>query len=138
MDIRVTLVDGKMHSVDSKEIAFVVAGRKAFMQAVTDASPIILEPMVNLEVTVPAAAMGDISGDLATRRAQIHDAQADEVGNMIIQAKVPLAELEDYASRLNSLTAGEGRWAIQFSHYEPTTEKTQQALMAQYKAAADD
>ncbi|MEN9424766.1 MAG: hypothetical protein RL122_2149, partial [Pseudomonadota bacterium] len=65
------------------------------------------------------------------------DAQADETGNMIIQAKVPLAELEDYASRLNSLTAGEGSWAIQFSHYEPTTEKTQQALMAQYKATED-
>ena len=133
MDIRVTLLDGKMHSVDSKEIAFVVAGRKAFIQAVAEANPIILEPLVDLEVTVPAAAMGDISGDLATRRAQIHDAQADAAGNMIIQAKVPLAELDDYASRLNSLTGGEGSWAIQFSHYEPTTEKTQQALMAQHK-----
>lgn len=138
MDIRVTLVDGKMHSVDSKEIAFVVAGRKAFMQAVAEANPIILEPVVDLEVTVPADAMGDISGDLATRRAQIRDALADASGNMIIQAKVPLAELEDYASRLNSLTGGEGSWAIQFSHYEPTTEKTQQALTANYKAAADD
>ncbi|MGB3917507.1 MAG: elongation factor G [Thiothrix litoralis] len=138
MDLRVTLLDGKMHSVDSKEIAFVVAGRKAFMQAVAEARPIILEPVVDLEVTVPAAAMGDISGDLATRRAQIHHAQADETGvNMVIQAKVPLAELEDYASRLNSLTAGEGSWAIQFSHYEPTTAKTQQVLMAQYKAADD-
>lgn len=138
MDIRVTLLDGKMHSVDSKEIAFVMAGRKAFMQAVAEASPIILEPVVDLEVTVPAVAMGDISGDLATRRAQIHDAQADASGsNMIIQAKVPLAELEDYASRLNSLTGGEGSWAIQFSHYEPTTDKTQQELMAQYKAVDD-
>ncbi|MEB4591978.1 elongation factor G [Candidatus Thiothrix sp. Deng01] len=138
MDIRVTLVDGKMHSVDSKEVAFVAAGRKAFMQAIAEANPIILEPVVNLEVTVPAAVMGDVSGDLATRRAQIHDAQADESGgNMVIQAKVPLAELEDYASRLNSLTGGEGGWAIQFSHYEPATDKTQQELMAQYKAADD-
>ncbi|HRJ54191.1 MAG TPA: elongation factor G [Candidatus Thiothrix moscowensis] len=134
MDIRVTLLDGKMHSVDSKEIAFVTAGRKAFMQAIAEANPIILEPVVDLEVTVPAVAMGDISGDLATRRAQIHDTQADLSGNMVIQAKVPLVELTDYASRLNSLTGGEGSWAIQFSHYEPVTEKTQQELMAQYKA----
>ncbi|MEZ5452455.1 MAG: elongation factor G [Thiothrix sp.] len=137
MDIRVTLLDGKMHSVDSKEIAFVVAGRKAFMQAVAEAKPVILEPVVDLEVTVPAVAMGDISGDLAVRRAQIHDAQADESGNMVIQAKVPLAELNDYATRLNSLTGGEGSWAIQFSHYEPATEKTQQELMSQFKAADD-
>ncbi len=137
MDIRVTLLDGKMHSVDSKEIAFVVAGRKAFMQAVAQANPIILEPVVDLDVTVPATAMGDISGDLATRRAQIHDTQTDVSGKMIIQAKVPLAELENYASRLNSLTGGDGSWAIQFSHYEPTTEKTQQELTAQYKAVDD-
>ncbi|EIJ36907.1 elongation factor G [Thiothrix nivea] len=137
MDLRVTLLDGKMHSVDSKEIAFVVAGRKAFMQAIAEAKPVILEPVVDLEVTVPAAAMGDISGDLAVRRAQIHDAQADESGNMVIQAKVPLAELNDYATRLNSLTGGEGSWAIQFSHYEPATEKTQQELMSQFKAADD-
>lgn len=137
MDIRVTLLDGKMHSVDSKEIAFVVAGRKAFMQAVADAAPIILEPVVDLEVTTPASAMGDISGDLATRRAQIHDAQADEAGNMIIRAKVPLAELEDYATRLNALTGGEASWAIQFSHYDPTTEKTRLALMAQHESVDD-
>lgn len=137
MDIRVTLLDGKMHSVDSKEIAFVMAGRKAFMQAVADANPIILEPVVDLEVTVPATAMGDISGDLATRRAQIHDTQADVAGNMVIQAKVPLAELSDYASRLNSLTGGEGSWALQFSHYEQTTDKTQQELRAQYQAVDD-
>lgn len=137
MDLRVTLVDGKTHSVDSKEIAFVVAGRKAFMQAIAQAKPIILEPVVDLEVMVPATAMGDISGDLATRRAQIHDTQTDITGKMVIQAKVPLAELEDYASRLNSLTGGEGSWAIQFSHYEPTTERTQQELTALYKVADD-
>ena len=136
-DIRVTLTDGKTHSVDSKEIAFVAAGRKAFLDAVEDAGAIVLEPIVDLEVSLPASAMGDISGDLASRRAQINDTQTANNGDLVISAQVPLAELDDYSSRLKSMTGGEGGWSIQFSHYEPTTAKTQQELVTAYRKSQE-
>lgn len=137
-DLRVTVLDGKHHSVDSKEVAFVAAGRKAFLEAVDQAGPVVLEPMVNLEVSAPAASAGGISGDLAARRARISGTDTGPNGEVILRAQAPLGELQDYASRLKSLTGGQGTWAIEFSHYEPTPPKLQQELAARHKRAADD
>ena len=127
-DVRVIVTDGKHHSVDSKEIAFVIAGRKAFLDALAKAKPIVLEPLVNLEVTVPADKMGDVSGDLAARRARVSNTVHGADGKVTVAAQVPLAELEDYAARLKSLTGGEGLWSIQFSHYEPAPPRVQDKL----------
>ncbi len=131
-DVRVIVTDGKHHSVDSKEIAFVIAGRKAFLDAITKAAPIVLEPVVDLEVSAPEAAMGDISGDLASRRARINNSTAGPGGQMTVSAQVPLGELDDYASRIKSLTGGEGGWSIAFSHYEPAPPKLHKALVERH------
>ncbi len=103
-DIRVVLQDGKHHPVDSKEVAFVSAGRKAFLDAVQKASPIVLEPVVRLEITAPASSIGDITGDLATKRARINGNNALPGGLATLTALVPLAEISDYQSRLKALT----------------------------------
>ncbi len=126
-DVRVAVTDGKHHSVDSKEIAFVIAGRKAFLDALSKAGPILLEPLVDLEVTMPVASMGDVSGDLAVRRARVTHTEHHADGSVAIAAQVPLAELEDYAVRLKSITGGEGAWRIQFSHYDAAPERVQRA-----------
>ncbi len=127
-DVRVTVYDGKHHPVDSKEVAFVAAGRKAFLDALQKASPIVLEPIVRVEISAPAAAIGDITGDLATKRARIsgNDSLGIEVAR--VMALVPLAELTDYQSRLKSLTGGEGAYTMDFSHYEPVPARRQQEL----------
>ncbi|HSI57376.1 MAG TPA: elongation factor G [Ideonella sp.] len=137
VDVKVTVHDGKHHSVDSKEIAFVTAGRKATINAVLEARPIVLEPIVDVEITAPAAATGDITGDLAARRAQVAGTDAQLAGQMCVRAKAPLAELSTYQSRLNALTSGQGRYTLAFSHHEPVPPNTQQQLMGQHKLAED-
>ncbi len=127
-DVRVTVTDGKHHAVDSKEIAFVVAGRKAFLDALANAEPILLEPVVDLEVTVPSDKMGDISGDLAARRARLNNTVHGSDGTVTVIAQAPLAELADYATRLKSITGGEGQWTIQLSGYEPAPPRVQTEL----------
>jgi elongation factor G len=127
-DVRVTVVDGKHHPVDSKEVAFLVAGRKAFLDAVRKAHPILLEPMVDLEVTAPSDKMGDISGDLASRRARLNNTLHSADGKVTVMALAPLAELADYATRLKSMTGGEGQWSIQLSGYEPAPARVQEEL----------
>ncbi|ADE16613.1 small GTP-binding protein [Nitrosococcus halophilus Nc 4] len=133
-DLRVTVTDGKYHPVDSKEIAFIIAGRKAFLDAVIKAAPIVLEPLVNLEVAAPNSNMGDITGDLAARRARINQTTPHADGQVVIIAQAPLAELSDYASRLKSLTGGAGAYSMEFSHYEPTLANAQKELVARYRA----
>ncbi len=136
-DVRVTVYDGKTHTVDSKEIAFSIAGRKAFLDAVTKAHPIVLEPFVTVEINMPGASMGDITGDLSARRGRIHD--TDSRGDFIlIRGQVPLAELDDYASKLKSMTGGSGSFAMQFSHYEQVPATIQQKLAAAYRPAAEE
>jgi len=138
VDVRVTVYDGKHHSVDSKEIAFVTAGRKAFMAAVREARPIVLEPVVSVEIAAPDAAIGDIAGDLSARRGQVSGTRNGSPGTMVIEARAPLSELAGYQSRLNALTAGQGRYAIAFSHYEPVPLPVQQQLVAQSGLRDDD
>lgn len=132
-DVRVTVYDGKHHPVDSKEIAFVAAGRKAFLEAVAKARPQVLEPIVDLDVHVPEQHMGDISGGLASKRARIHGTDAARGGEIVVKAQVPLSELEGYAAELKSVTAGRGRYALDFSHYEPVPAQVQKKLVEAYK-----
>ncbi len=133
VDVKVELVDGKTHPVDSKDIAFQIAGRGAFKEAFMKAKPVLLEPIVTLEVTLPADNVGDIQGDLASRRGR---PQGQEVlpGNMaLIRGQVPLAELADYNSRLSSITGGQGSYAMEFSHYEAVPGNIQKQLVEQHK-----
>ncbi|KRG68011.1 elongation factor G [Pseudoxanthomonas dokdonensis] len=136
-DVRVTVRDGKHHPVDSKEVAFVVAGRKAFLEAIAKARPQLLEPIVDLEVRVPEAQVGDITGGLAARRARINGTDSER-GDIVVRAQVPLSELDGYATEIKSISAGRGSYAIEFSHYEPVPAAVQQRLTSQYRPRADD
>ncbi|GAL28271.1 translation elongation factor G-related protein [Vibrio variabilis] len=118
-DIEVTVFDGKYHSVDSKEIAFVIAGKKAFLQAVEAAGPIVLEPIVDLSLEIPTQCVGDVSGDLSANRGLIVGSEQGIYGSTILVAKSPINELQDYSRRLKALTGGEGRFSMTLSHYEP-------------------
>jgi elongation factor G len=133
VDLKVTVYDGKHHTVDSKEIAFVTAGKKALQAAVQAARPCVLEPIVNVAISAPEQFMGDITGDLASRRGQVSGTQSASVGALTVIAQAPLSELASYQSRLNSLTGGQGGYTIEFSHYEPVPPNVQQQLASQYK-----
>ena len=137
-DVRVIVHDGKSHSVDSKDIAFYTAGRKATIEAIRAATPIILEPVVEIEILAPDEAVGDLAGDLSSKRGQVTGTQPRGAGSMAIGGKVPLAELDDYQGRLKSLTGGQGSYSISFSHYAPVPASTQQQLASQFKMVALD
>ena len=132
-DLRVTVYDGKSHPVDSKEVAFVSAGRKAFIDALSRARPLILEPVVNLDATVPDAHIGDVAGDLGGRRAHLRGTELVRPGVSRIAAQVPLSELENFPARLKSLTSGEGSYSLEFNHYEPAPGPLQQKLAAAHQ-----
>jgi elongation factor G len=138
VDVKVIVYDGKHHSVDSKEIAFITAGRKAFMAAVRAARPIVIEPIVDIEISAPGAATGDITGDLSSRRGQVGGTHNGSAGTMIIRGQAPLAELAGYQSRLNAMTAGQGRYTLALSHYEAVPPAVQQQLVSQYQAHDED
>jgi elongation factor G len=137
-DVRVIVYDGKSHSVDSKDIAFATAGRKAFVDAVLKAKPIVLEPIVKVEINAPETAMGDITGDLSSKRGQVSGTQAHPGGSMTVAGQVPLSELNNYQARLNGLTGGQGRYTIELSHYEAVPPTIQQQLMSQFKVRDDE
>ena len=137
-DVRVTVYDGKHHSVDSKEVAFVSAGKKAFVDAVSKAAPIVLEPIVDIQVTVPQANMGDIAGDLSSKRGRINGTEAMNAGMVTVSGQAPLAELGSYQSELKSVTGGTGSFAMELSHYDPVPSNIQQQLVAEFKPAADE
>ncbi len=138
VDVRVIVYDGKHHSVDSKEIAFVTAGRKAFMAAIRAARPTVLEPLVHIEIAVPDAAVGDISGDLASRRGLVNGTRNGAPGTMIVRGLVPLAELSAYQSRLNAMTSGQGRYSIELSHFEAVPPAVQQELVGRHVVRDDE
>jgi elongation factor G len=138
VDVKVTVHDGKHHSVDSKEIAFVTAARKAFLLAIRDARPIVLEPVVNVEITAPDGAMGDITGDLSSRRGLVSGTANAAAGSMTIKGQAPLSELAGYQSRLNAMTQGQGRYTIELSHYEAVPPTVQQQLTSAHKVRDDD
>jgi elongation factor G len=132
-DVRVTVYDGKHHPVDSKEVAFVAAGKKAFTDAINKAGPIVLEPIAHVEVTAPANSMGDISGHLAGIRGRING-NATMPGNKVrILAEVPVSELGDYQTVLKSLTGGEGAFTMSFDHYSTVPPGIQKDLEQEFK-----
>ncbi|MEW8624188.1 MAG: elongation factor G [Candidatus Thiodiazotropha sp.] len=133
-DIRVTVYDGKFHSVDSKEIAFVTAGKKAFLEAVDNAGPVILEPIVNISITTSDNFMGDLTGDLAGRRGQISGTETGRNNTLVIKGQAPLAELEGYSTQLKAITGGEGSYTIEFSHYEAVPPNIQKQLSSAKQA----
>ncbi len=137
-DIRVVVYDGKHHPVDSKEVAFIAAGKKAFLDAVGKARPQVLEPIADLEVTAPEQHMGDISGGLSSKRARINGTDTLRGGEIVVKAQVPMSELEGYAAELKSVTAGRGRYALEFSHYEPVPAQVQQKLVEAWKPHHDE
>ena len=137
-DVRVTVYDGKHHSVDSKEVAFVAAGKKAFVDAVNKAAPIVLEPIVDIEVTVPQTNMGDIAGDLSSKRGRISGTEAMSAGMVVVSGQAPLAELGNYQSELKSVTGGAGSFSMELSHYDPVPVNIQHQLVAEFKPAADE
>jgi elongation factor G len=138
VDVKVTVYDGKHHSVDSKEIAFVTAGRKAFLAAVREARPIVLEPIVDIEITAPDGSLGDITGDLSARRGIVTGTANAAAGLMRVRGQAPLSELAGYQMRLNALTSGQGQYTISMSHYEAVPPAVQQELVSAYKGAEED
>ncbi|MBS0380864.1 MAG: elongation factor G [Proteobacteria bacterium] len=137
-DVRVVVYDGKYHPVDSKEVAFVSAGKKAFLDAVAKARPIVLEPIVNLDVNVPEQYMGDVTGGLASKRARISGTDSLRGGVLVVKAQAPLAEVVDYQTELRSLTGGEGRFAMELSHYDPVPPQVQKQLTDAWKPKVEE
>lgn len=137
VDVKVRLYDGKMHEVDSSDMAFQIAGMQAFKNGAPKAKPVILEPIVNVEVTVPDSYMGDVIGDLNSKRGRISG--MDPIGNGLqcIKAQVPLAEMQRYAIDLRSITQGRGSFIMEFDHYEETPPMVAEQVIAEAKAAAE-
>jgi elongation factor G len=137
-DIKCSITDGKHHPVDSKEVAFRTAGKYAFIDAIQKAKPTLLEPIVNLEITIPANYMGDIASDLSGRRGRIMG-QDMLPGNMcVIKAQAPLAEVMQYNSQLRSVTGGQGSYSMELSHYEPVPGLVQQQIVANAAKAKEE
>ncbi len=137
-DVRVCVTDGKHHPVDSKEVAFRAAGKFAFKEAVLKARPVLLEPIVNMEVTAPEDKMGTITGDLSGKRGRIQGTDVLPGGMAQIRATAPLAEVMQYQSQLKSVTGGQGSFAMEFSHYEPVPPQVQQQIASQYKPKVEE
>ena len=137
-DIRVTVYDGKYHTVDSKEVAFVSAGKKSFIEAVKKARPVVLEPVVNISIVTPNQNLGDITADLSVRRGRITDTVALSGGMTNIRGQVPLGEISSYQSQLKSITGGIGSFSIEFSHYDPVPGRKQQELITEFHPKEDE
>jgi len=131
-DIKVSVYDGKHHPVDSKEVAFRAAGKGAFIDAMQKAKPVLLEPIVNVEVTVPAENVGDITGDLSSKRGRVIGQEMLPGNFIVIKAQVPLAEVSQYTGQLKSVTGGRGSYSMSLSHYEVVPPNVQQQIVAQY------
>lgn len=137
-DIRVIVYDGKTHPVDGKEVAFVTAGRKATIAAIQAARPIILEPIVSIEITVDESSVGDIAGDLSGRRGHVTGTTPSRQGTATITGEVPLAEISDYASRLKSMTGGQGIYTLEFARYAQVPPQVQQKLAEGHSLREDE
>ena len=137
-DVRVIVHDGKHHAVDSKEIAFVTAGKRAFQAAIREAKPVVLEPIAQVQIAAPESAMGAITGDLSARRGMVSGTDSGKLGTLTVNGQAPMAELADYQTRLNAMTAGQGRYSLALSHYEVVPPGVQQQLMGQHKVQDED
>jgi elongation factor G len=137
-DLRVAVYDGKTHPVDSKEVAFISAGRRACLEAIKNAGPIVLEPIVRLQVTVPIDSLGAVTGHLSSRRGRMLGSNSLAGQRIQIDAEAPLSELQDYANQLKAMTGGSGAWAMRLDRYEPVPAKVQQELMSAARAEDSD
>ena len=137
-DVRVIVHDGKHHAVDSKEIAFVTAGKRAFQAAIRQAKPVVLEPIAQVQIAAPESAMGAITGDLSARRGMVSGTDSGQLGQLTVNGQAPMAELADYQTRLNAMTAGQGRYSLALSHYEVVPPGVQQQLMGQHQVQDED
>ncbi len=137
-DIQVSVYDGKYHSVDSKEVAFVAAGKKAFLDAISKAKPIILEPIVDITIETPSANVGDVTGDISSKGGRINGTDTGANGRVQISGQVPLSALNNYQPSLKSMTGGEGSYTIKFSHYEAVPAAVQKQLTSAFQIHQDD
>jgi len=135
--VKVEVYDGKYHAVDSKEVAFIKAGKRAFIEACRNAKPALLEPFVEVEVTAPSEYMGDITGDLSTKRGRVQDSLVDGE-SCTVRAVAPLGMLQNYANELKSMTHGAGSYVMDYSHDERTPPNVQAEVIAAYDPHADD
>ena len=138
VDVRAVIVDGKEHPVDSKDVAFQKCAREVFRQAFMEASPILLEPIVNLEVIVPEEFTGDVMGDISARRGRIQGMEPVGKNLQKIIAQVPMAELYKYSTTLRSMTQGRGWFTQEFSHYEPVPKEIAEKIIAESKEQKED
>lgn len=137
VDIKVALYDGSFHNVDSSEAAFKIAASKAFNLAFKDAKPVLLEPVVNIEVTIPSEFMGEITGNLSSRRGRVQG--ADSYGDLqVVQASIPMVEVKNYETELKSMTSGRGSYTMELSHYDIVPSHLTQSIIAQAKKGAEN
>ena len=138
VDIKVRCIDGKFHSVDSNEMGFKLAGSMGFKTAVEKAHPTLLEPIMDVDIQVPEESVGDIMGDVSSRRGRVQSSEF-KGGSQVIKAQVPMAEMLEYASSLTSLTGGKGAFHMEFSHYDEVPAQVRDRIVAEAKAteAAD-
>lgn len=134
----VRVYDGKYHPVDSKEVAFVTAGKRAFIDAVKKAKPALLEPICDLEITAPASKLGDITADLSGKRGQVLGTDVLPGDMCLIRAKAPLAEMNTYANQLKSMTGGQGSFVMDYSHDEHTPPNVQAEIVASYNPQEEE
>jgi elongation factor G len=134
VDLRVTLFDGSYHTVDSSEMAFKIAGSMAIKKAVQEAKPVLLEPIMKTEITIPEESLGAIIGDLNSKRGKVQGVEPQAGGNQKINALVPMSEMLTYANQLHSLTSGRGLYSMEFSHYEEVPAHLAQKIIAEKEA----
>ncbi len=137
-DVQVTVYDGKTHAVDGKEIAFITAGKKAFLDAVSKARPTVLEPIVTLEVTLPEDYIGTVAGELSARRGQISGTGVGRAGTATVSGRAPLSELDDFQGRLKAITAGQGSFTLELYGYEEAPPAVLAKLKEAFKPAVSD
>ncbi len=135
-NVRVIVYDGKEHPVDSKPVAFEIAGREAFKLAVQDAGPVLFEPIMNVRITVPDSYMGDVMSDLNTRRGRVQGTESEH-GNTVVVAHVPLAEMLRYTSQLRSITGGRGYFTMELDHYDVVPSNVANQIVEAHKKALE-
>jgi elongation factor G len=133
VDFRVILIDGQYHDVDSSELAFKIAGALAYKDAMEKARPTILEPVMNVEVNAPNEYVGDLMGDLSSRRGKVEGMEAGDE-ETVIRAQVPMSEMLTYGAQLRSITQGRGSFHLEFDHYSEVPHSVQEKIIAQSKA----
>jgi elongation factor G len=137
IDVKVTLVDGSYHEVDSSEMAFKVAGSMALKEAAKRAKPVLLEPLMKVEVVVPEEFMGGVTGDLHSRRGRVESTEM-RLGSAIIQCKVPLSEMFGYSTNLRSMTQGRATYTMHFSHYEEAPKAVSEEVISKIRGKSSD